>query len=131
MCGISVIYSTNPIKANDEKEFREIMARTHHRGYSLDEIARVSPNCMMGANRLEIVDREAGRQPFISNDKNTAVVLNGEIYNFLELRDELSLLGSCFKTTCDTNAGVLMSFAGGSAVCMRFLFMTGRGMNWQ
>jgi asparagine synthase (glutamine-hydrolysing) len=73
-----------------------------HRGSSRDEFAKTNSICLMGANRLEIVDREFGRQPFISRDHNVSVVFNGEIYNFLELREDLSRQGCHFRTTCDT-----------------------------
>jgi len=73
-----------------------------HRGFSLEEFAKVGSICLMGANRLEIVDRELGRQPYLSKDGNVSIVFNGEIYNYQELKEQLSHLGACFRTHCDT-----------------------------
>ena len=53
--------------------------------------------------RYSIIDLSAGgHQPFISQDKSVIAVFNGEIYNYLELRKELLLLGAQFKTSSDT-----------------------------
>jgi len=53
--------------------------------------------------RLSIIDLSAnGRQPMQSSDKNYVIVFNGEIYNFLELRDKLQEIGYQFKTRTDT-----------------------------
>jgi asparagine synthase (glutamine-hydrolysing) len=53
--------------------------------------------------RLSIIDLSAnGRQPMESDDKNHVIVFNGEIYNFLELRDELQEKGYHFRTKTDT-----------------------------
>lgn len=53
--------------------------------------------------RLPIIDLSAaGWQPMVSTDGTTAIVYNGEMYNFLELRDELTALGHEFTSHCDT-----------------------------
>ncbi len=53
--------------------------------------------------RYSIIDLSSGgHQPFVSRDKSVIAVFNGEIYNYLELRKELSLLGAQFKTSSDT-----------------------------
>ncbi|MDY6989119.1 MAG: asparagine synthase (glutamine-hydrolyzing) [Thermodesulfobacteriota bacterium] len=53
--------------------------------------------------RYAIIDlSEAGHQPFVSNDKGVVGVFNGEIYNYVELRDELTSLGVRFRTSSDT-----------------------------
>lgn len=58
---------------------------------------------VLGHKRLSIIDlTENGHQPMVSNDKKYCVTFNGEIYNYLELRDELKKLGYCFKTQTDT-----------------------------
>ena len=57
----------------------------------------------MGHRRLSILDlSSAGRQPFVSQDNKLFLVYNGEIYNYLELRMELSKLGYVFRTKTDT-----------------------------
>jgi asparagine synthase (glutamine-hydrolysing) len=57
----------------------------------------------LGHRRLAFLDlSEAGAQPMCSEDGQLIVTLNGEIYNYLELRDELSVLGNRFRTDTDT-----------------------------
>jgi len=57
----------------------------------------------MGHRRLSVFDlTTAGRQPFCSTDRRFTMVFNGEIYNFVELRKELSQYGYRFLTDCDT-----------------------------
>ena len=56
----------------------------------------------LGNQRLSIIDVEHGKQPFISEDKNVIVVQNGEIYNHVELANELRRNGILLKTHSDT-----------------------------
>jgi asparagine synthase (glutamine-hydrolysing) len=61
------------------------------------------PQAVLGHRRLAIFDlSEAGRQPLLSPDGQTAVVFNGAIYNFQDLRAELEAAGFCFRTRTDT-----------------------------
>jgi asparagine synthase (glutamine-hydrolysing) len=61
----------------------------------------VGDDVMLVMNRLAIIDIEGGNQPFISDDGATALVFNGEIYNFNELRQQLASRFA-FKTRSDT-----------------------------
>ena len=63
----------------------------------------------LGAVRLKIIDLQGGDQPMISDDGNTVLVFNGEIYNHRELRAELESRGEKFKTNSDTEV-VLRAF---------------------
>src|ERR1039458_8196840 len=54
------------------------------------------------AVRLKIIDLAGGDQPIVSDDGDTAIVFNGEIYNHREIRDELESLGHRFRSNCDT-----------------------------
>lgn len=59
--------------------------------------------CALGFRRLSILDlSEAGHQPMISQDGRYALVFNGEVYNFRELRDELIAAGRSFRSSGDT-----------------------------
>ena len=61
----------------------------------------ISPTCVLGHNLLAVQDRgESARQPM--KDGNLTLVFNGEIYNFIELREELRLSGETFVTKSDT-----------------------------
>ena len=63
----------------------------------------------LGAVRLKIIDLHGGDQPFFSDDFNTVLVFNGEIYNHAEIRAELEALGHHFTSRCDTEV-VLRAF---------------------
>jgi len=56
----------------------------------------------LGVRRLAIIDIEGGSQPITNEDESVVVVFNGEIYNFLALRDALIKRGHSFRTKCDT-----------------------------
>jgi len=58
--------------------------------------------CSLGATRLKIIDLMGGDQPIQTDDGESAIVFNGEIYNHLELRAELESLGHRFQSHCDT-----------------------------
>ena len=56
----------------------------------------------LGFRRLSIIDLENGNQPFFSNDKTVISIFNGEIYNYLEIKEELKKFGYKFFTTSDS-----------------------------
>jgi asparagine synthase (glutamine-hydrolysing) len=72
-----------------------------HRGPD-DEGIQVRGNVGLGMRRLSIIDLAGGRQPIYNEDRSVAVVFNGEIYNFQELRRELEGRGHQFRTNSDT-----------------------------
>lgn len=68
-------------------------------GFFYDEAEALA----FGHRRLSIIDlTDAGHQPMHNSDESITLIFNGEIYNFLQLKDELSLLGHSFKTKSDT-----------------------------
>ena len=56
----------------------------------------------LGIRRLSIIDLEGGHQPIFNENNSLVVVYNGEIYNYLELSEDLKRQGHRFKTQCDT-----------------------------
>jgi len=72
-----------------------------HRGPN-DEGFHISGPVGLGHRRLSIIDLEGGHQPLANEDYSIWVVFNGEIYNFLELHDDLAKKGHIFKTRSDT-----------------------------
>ncbi len=62
----------------------------------------VKDNLALGHRRLSIIDPAAGHQPMFNADGTKACVFNGEIYNYIELREELKQLGHTFATDSDT-----------------------------
>jgi asparagine synthase (glutamine-hydrolysing) len=59
-------------------------------------------NVALGHRRLSVIDIAGGHQPMSNDDRSLWITYNGEIYNFLELREELIGLGHQFRTRCDT-----------------------------
>lgn len=100
MCGIAGIinFSEKPV---DEGQVRLMMSKIKHRGPD-DEGVLIERNIGLGHVRLSIQDlSKAGHQPMPSNDNRFWVIFNGEIYNFIELRNELKDDYN-FKTKTDT-----------------------------
>src|SRR5690349_23610154 len=101
MCGISgVVYkdSSHPV---DRELFRRLTATLTHRGPDADGFL-FGPGVALGHRRLSIIDLSTGDQPIYNEDRSKAVVFNGEIYNFQEIREELRERGHRFTTASDT-----------------------------
>ena len=87
--------------AADTRLVRAMCSVIRHRGPD-DEGVRVEAGVGLGMRRLSIIDLATGHQPIGSEDGAVQVVFNGEIYNFGELRAELTRAGHRFATTTDT-----------------------------
>ena len=61
-----------------------------------------APGLALGMRRLSIIDLKTGRQPVWNETRDVAVIFNGELYNYRELRDRLALSGHRFNTQSDT-----------------------------
>ncbi len=72
-----------------------------YRGPDEQGVEKVGP-CLLGHARLAVVDPENGGQPMSNTDDTVWVVFNGEIYNFVEIREDLKAKGYKFKSRCDT-----------------------------
>ncbi|MFC1584839.1 asparagine synthase (glutamine-hydrolyzing) [Fibrobacterota bacterium] len=103
MCGLAGIYNTkSEITESDVDLVLRMRDRQAHRGPD-DEGLFHDKRCALGHNRLAIIDLSRdGRQPFYSDDRRHVMVFNGEIYNYLELREELRSAGWRFHTKTDT-----------------------------
>ena len=102
MCGIFGYWSRSRTALTDAD--LELMAqKLVHRGPD-DQGIRHQPQrgAGIGNRRLSIIDIGGGHQPFVSDDGQVAVVQNGEIFNFVELADELRTQGVQLKTASDT-----------------------------
>jgi len=75
--------------------------RMIHRGPDSEGLM-VATGVALGMRRLAIIDLITGEQPAFNEDKSVAVILNGEIYNYRELRDELERRGHQFLSASDT-----------------------------
>jgi asparagine synthase (glutamine-hydrolysing) len=108
MCGIHGLYQLDGTRADTAMLSR--MGRvTTHRGPD-DEGAHADGRCAIGMRRLSIIDLSGGHQPIFNADRSLAVVCNGEIYNFRELRAELEGFGHRFSTHSDSEV-VLHGYA--------------------
>lgn len=98
MCGIAGIIGS---KAS-EKSINQMLKATRHRGPDDYGIASFE-GAAIGMNRLAIIDLSAlAHQPMLSKDGRYAIVYNGEIYNYLEIRKELEKQGEFFQSNSDT-----------------------------
>lgn len=97
MCGISGYCGPN----GDSKKLG-FMAKALERRGPDDEGFYEAPGIGFGFRRLSIIDLKTGHQPISNENETVSVMLNGEIYGFKKLRDELISLGYKFKTTSDT-----------------------------
>ena len=92
MCGISGIYNFSNKPVNLGSAIEKIVKLQHHRGP--DDQGIWQSKCkkvFFGHNRLTIIDlSKNGKQHFVSKDENFVITFNGEIYNFIEIRNELA-----------------------------------------
>src|SRR5258708_5735296 len=94
-----------------------------HRGPDADGIW-ADDICSLGHRRLAIIDlSDAGRQPMSNEDGSIWITFNGEIYNFVQLRQELGRLGHIFRTRTDTEC-IIHAFEQWGTDCVKRL----RGM---
>jgi asparagine synthase (glutamine-hydrolysing) len=100
MCGICGIFDLKRKNRIDDPIVRKMMDKLSHRGP--DGMNHYSDgNLSLGFTRLSIIDLEGGMQP-ISNENNSVIMIcNGEIFNYIELREELIKKGHRFKTRTD------------------------------
>lgn len=98
MCGIAGLIGTKKYKEFDVKE---MINKIKYRG--ADEQGTINlGDIYLGHARLAVVDPENGTQPMCNQDQSVWVVFNGEIYNHIEIRTQLTKKGYKFKSRCDT-----------------------------
>lgn len=101
MCGICGIIRTND-QLVDPAHIHQMMRAQKHRGPD-DEGVFIENGVGLGFVRLSIIDLSlSGHQPMSSADNRYVVVFNGEIFNYIEIREELKELGHQFRTNTDT-----------------------------
>jgi asparagine synthase (glutamine-hydrolysing) len=119
MCGISGLWQPDGV---EEHLLRSMNTVLTHRGPDGEGYYFNGP-IGLGHRRLSIIDLAGGRQPLSNEDETVWIVLNGEIYNFPELRRTLEAAGHRFKTSTDTEVIVHLYEEYGTE-CVRHL----RGM---
>ena len=119
MCGIAGLVSFADRRA-DPALVDGMLERLVHRGPDDEGRVALGP-AVLGSRRLSILDpTPAGHQPMTSRDGRYTIVYNGEIYNFLELADELTPLGHTFSTSSDTEV-ILAAYAEWGTACVQRL----------
>jgi asparagine synthase (glutamine-hydrolysing) len=101
MCGIAGTLHFDTNRTVDKAVLERMTNVLSHRGPD-GKGFYVNKNIGLGHRRLAIIDLSTGDQPMFSEDKNLVIVFNGEIYNYVELKEELKSLGHRFNTSSDT-----------------------------
>ncbi|MFQ5601671.1 MAG: asparagine synthase (glutamine-hydrolyzing) [bacterium] len=103
MCGICGVTYFDREKMVTEREVKRMCDVIYHRGPD-DSGVLIDGSTGLGMRRLSIIDLNSGHQPISNEDGSIWIVFNGEIYNHLELRQELKKRGHQFRTQTDTEA---------------------------
>jgi len=101
MCGICGIINTKKNNHISQAMVGAMCDVITHRGPD-EEGLFIESNIGLGMRRLKIIDLTTGSQPIFNEDKSIVVIFNGEIYNFLELKENLFKKGHKFYTQSDT-----------------------------
>jgi asparagine synthase (glutamine-hydrolysing) len=115
MCGIAGIYHKSGINA-DKGIIQAMTAALVHRGPD-EEGFHYDGNVHLGSRRLSIIDLSAGSQPVYNHDGSKCIIFNGEVYNFLAIRQELIALGYNFQTHTDTEV-ILQAYGAWGEKCL-------------
>lgn len=136
MCGIcGIVGPKGTLTEREQNIVHEMKLRIRHRGPD-DNGLHISDFSVLGHQRLSIIDLEHGHQPMISHDGRYVLVFNGEIYNYLELRQKLIQHDTHFITFSDTEVLLQMLIQEGvAALCMlngmfAFLFLDTKTGEW-
>lgn len=124
MCGIAGVVTPPEVQGQRGKEAVERMvSRLRHRGPD-GEGHRQWGRVTLGHSRLAIIDlSEHALQPLLATDGKAAIVFNGEIYNYIELRQQLQAQGWRFRTTSDTEVALAAWRQWGALAFERFVGM--------
>jgi asparagine synthase (glutamine-hydrolysing) len=101
MCGIAGYAPLDPRRTMDDGLVRAMLRCIAHRGPD-DEGVHAVPGVVLGHRRLSVIDVTGGHQPLFGASDHTAIVCNGEFYNYRELRRDLEAHGHRFRTASDT-----------------------------
>jgi len=101
MCGIAGIYNKSSDPSDSPDILKRMLARIQHRGPDESGIF-LGQNIALGNVRLSIIDLATGQQPISDEEGIFWIVFNGEVFNYIELKEELVARGHKFQTTCDT-----------------------------
>ena len=118
MCGIIGIIGEN-INAYNKKTLHAMLDTLFKRGPDDSGILSF-PNCLLGQTRLSILDLTSGHQPMFDKKFDMAIIFNGEIYNYRELKKDLEKRGYVFSTKSDTEV-ILKTYIEYGNNCPKYL----------
>ncbi len=101
MCGIAGGVSLTGTHAVDQSTLRRMLTLLHHRGPEAAGVYCTGP-VALGHARLSIIDLTGGLQPIANEDESLWAVVSGEVFNYLEVGDELRARGHRFRTESDS-----------------------------
>jgi asparagine synthase (glutamine-hydrolysing) len=103
MCGITGWVNLQQSNSNNHSEavLHSMCERIVHRGPDSEGLW-LDDQVALGMRRLSIIDLKTGDQPVFNEDRSVIVMMNGELYNFREVRESLEKLGHKFETHTDT-----------------------------
>jgi asparagine synthase (glutamine-hydrolysing) len=101
MCGICGFFAKDTRTTTDPGRLGSMLHAIRHRGPD-DSGTYVDADVALGQARLSIIDVAGGHQPIVNEDATACIVLNGEIYNYRDLRATLAARGHVFSTKSDT-----------------------------
>src|SRR5512136_2935515 len=101
MCGIAGFVRPAGVSSASDEHIRRMLAMIRHRGPDQFGVYADS-TARLGSARLSIIDLAGGQQPISNEDGSLWIVFNGEIFNYIELRQKLEDRGHFFATATDT-----------------------------
>ncbi len=119
MCGVAGVVGS---RSAEPAQVAEMIACIRYRGVDEAGVEDLG-HAILGHARLAVVDPKNGHQPMSNTDDSVWVVFNGEIYNYVELREELKAKGYVFKSRCDTEVLVHLWREEGEAMLQRLIGM--------
>ena len=120
MCGIAGLFNFKLNTIDDKKnDIKKMLYSIRHRGPDETGVY-VNESVALGSVRLSIVDLSSGKQPLSDSSNQYWIVYNGEIFNYIDLRNDLIKKGFYFKTKSDTEVVLQMYIAYGEQ-CLKYL----------
>ncbi len=120
MCGIAGVINASGAQL---PHVAAMIEKIQYRGVDERGVEAIGTRALMGHARLAVVDPENGKQPMSNTDGSVWVTFNGEIYNYVELREELKAKGYKFKSRCDTEVLVHLWREEGEKMLSRLIGM--------
>jgi asparagine synthase (glutamine-hydrolysing) len=122
VCGLFGVGLADPGSSPDRERLLRVARTIEHRGPD-DDGAHVAGPLGVAFRRLSIIDVAGGHQPILNETGDVAIALNGEVYNFRELREGLERRGHVFKTGSDVEAVLHLYEERGEDVCAELVGM--------